>query len=253
MIRTEMSRRHALTVAAGVTAASLASGGVLAAPAAAAPAVTGAPPHRNDRLKKALSDLADRRRRLLTGRPSGNGWEMQKAVDAEGEIVTHSVAGTGLRVSLREGDAATLLLHVVRRFHYEIDALGLPGEPTPIQGWVAPGKVRDTARPRSNQASGTAVVIRPGTYPPGVRGGLTAAQQLVLRDVIADTEGLVRWGGDDRPADEGLFYLAVGPDDTNLPGVAAKLRAWRETPGRGAGVIVDVAEPTRRRRAERFR
>ncbi|MFD8800479.1 hypothetical protein [Streptomyces atroolivaceus] len=253
MIRTEMSRRRALTTAAGVTAASLATGGVLTAPAAAAPAAPGARPLENDTLKKALSDLEGRRRRLLTGRPSGNGWEMQKAFDAEGEIVTYSVPGTGLTVPLREGDAAALLVHVVRRFHYEIEALGLPGEPTPIQGWVAPSEVRDSAQPQSNQASGTAVVIRPGSYPRGVRGGLTAAQLLVVRDIIADTEGLVRWGGDDRPVQEGLFYLVAGPGDERPARVAAKLRAWREAPGLGAGVVADVTAPARRRRAERYR
>ncbi|WP_432103421.1 hypothetical protein [Streptomyces sp. bgisy091] len=252
MIRSEMSRRGVLTTVAGATTAALTAGAVLAPAAAAAPADTGARPLTNDGLKKALSDLESRRRRLLTGRVSGNGWEMQKAVDADGEIVTCPVPGTGLKVALREGDPATLLVHVVRRFHYEIAAIGLPGEPDPVQGWVAPSGVRDSGLPRSNQASGTAVAIRPGSYPPGVRGGLTEAQRLVVRDIIADTEGLVRWGGDDRPAQEGLFYLVAGPDDRSTARVAAKIRAWDVTPGLGAGVVADMTGSARRRRAARY-
>jgi hypothetical protein len=244
-----MTRRHALTAAAGVTAAtSLASTSFLATPAAAAPQ-----PLRNDELKKALRRVEARRRRLLTGRPSANRWEMQKAADDGGDIVTRHVAGTGLNVSVRMGDTETVLVHVIRRFHYEVDALGLHGEPNPVEGWVTPSAVRDSRLPESNQASGTAVVIRPDFYPPGVRGGFTTGQQLIIRDIIADTEGVARWGGDDRRPYEGLFYLTVRPSDARLERVAAKIRAWDETPGSGAGVVPDVMEPSRRRRAARYR
>lgn len=248
MIHVEISRRRALSTAAGVAAASFATTGLLAAPATAAPQ-----PLKNDELKKALRSLEARRRRILTGRSSANRWEMQKAVDAGGDIVTRPVPGTGLDIAVRTGDVGTVLVHVIRRFHYEIDALGLPGEPRPIEGWVAPSTVRDSRLPQSNQASGTAVVIRPNSYPPGVRGGYTAGQQLVIRDIIADTEGVVRWGGDDRRPYEGLFYLTVRPGDARLERVAAKIRAWDETPGSGAGAVPDVTDPSRRRRAARYR
>ncbi|MEU9731203.1 hypothetical protein [Streptomyces sp. NPDC048002] len=235
--------------AVGVTAAvSLTTTGLVATPAAAAP-----DPFRNDELKEALRRAQARHRRLRTGRPSANGWDMQKAADADGDIVTTSVAGTGLTVQLRTGDTETVLTHVIRRFHYEVDALGVGGEPNPLEGWVAPSAVRDSRRPEANQASGTAVVIRPGSYPPGVRDGFTEGQRLVVRDILADTEGVVRWGGDDRRPYEGLFYLTVSPGDADLARVAAKIRTWSEVPGAGAGVVPDVTEPTRRRRAAGYR
>ncbi|MFE2444916.1 hypothetical protein ACFXDF_23195 [Streptomyces sp. NPDC059426] len=244
-----ITRRHALTTAAGVTAAaSLASASLLVTPAVAAPQ-----PLRNDELKEALRRVEARRRRLLTGRPSANQWEMEKAADDGGDIVTRPVAGTGLKVTVRMGDPETVLAHVIRRFHYEVDALGLHGEPNPVEGWVAPSAIRDSRLPEANQASGTAIVIRPDSYPPGVRGGFTAGQQLIIRDIIADTEGVVRWGGEDRRPYEGLFYLTVPPGDARLKRVAAKIRAWGETPGAGAGVVLDVTEPSRRRRAARYR
>lgn len=258
-----MSRRRALAAAAGVTAAaSLVSTGVLAGPAAAAtrPPATPLSPvspsstaPNSEELKEALRRLKARRRRVLTGRPSANGWEMQKVVDADGDIGTLAVPGTGLTVTARHGDVGTVLVHVIRRFHYEVDALGLPGEPSPVEGWAKPSTVRDARLPESNRASGTAVVIRPGSYPPGARGGFDAGQLLVLRDILADTEGAVRWGGDDRRPYEGLFSLAVPPGDPRLARVAEKLRAWDTTPGLGAGVVVDVAEASRLRRAARYR
>ncbi|WP_369157087.1 hypothetical protein [Streptomyces sp. R02] len=241
-------RRATLLAAAGLTAAaSLTTTGLLATPAAAAPQ-----PLRNDELKEALRRAHARHRRLRTGRPSVNGWQMQKAADADGDIVTMPVAGTGLAVRLRTGDAATVLIHVVRRFHYEVDALGRHGEPNPLEGWVPPSAVRDSRSPESNQASGTAVVIRPGSYPPGVRDGFTEGQRLVIRDILADAEGVVRWGGDDPRPYEGLFHLAVPPGDARLARVAAKVRSWNEAPGAGAGAVPDVAEPARRRRAARY-
>lgn len=247
MRHTGPTRRHVLTTTAGVTAAAgLASAGLLAVPAVAAPQ-----PFADDELKQALRRLEARRRRLLTGRPSANQWEMQKAVDAGGDIVTRPVPGTGLKVSVRQGDVETVLVHVIRRFHYEIDALGLREEPRPVEGWVAPSKVRDAGLPESNQASGTAVVIRPDSYPPGVRGGFTGGQHLIIRDIMADTGGVVRWGGEDRRPYEGLFYLTVRPGDPRLTQVATRIRTWDETPGLGAGVLVDPAQPSRRRRAAR--
>ncbi|MEV6673942.1 hypothetical protein [Streptomyces sp. NPDC051162] len=96
MSPTGITRRHALIAAAGVTATvSLASTGLLATPAVAAPQ-----PLRDDDLKEALRRVEARRRRLLTSRPSASGWEMQKAADDGGDIVTRHVAGTGLNVSV---------------------------------------------------------------------------------------------------------------------------------------------------------
>ncbi|GAA2968902.1 hypothetical protein [Streptomyces enissocaesilis] len=131
------------------------------------------------------------------------------------------------------------LVHLVRRFHYEIAELQ-PGEAV---GWTAPGGLRGPAR---NLASGTAVRVRPGHCPPGTKGGYFPLELAVLRDILAELDGMVRWGGDDRAVDEALFYLAVGPDDTRLTAVAERLRVGETTSGRGAGTLVDVHDKRRR-------
>ncbi|WP_257002166.1 hypothetical protein [Streptomyces sp. WZ.A104] len=243
-----MSRRNALITAAGVAAVGITSSTLLATPAAAAPR-----PLRNDELKAALRRVEARRRRILTDRASTNGWEMEKTTDDEGDIATRHVEGTPLSVPVRTGDVESVLAHVIRRFHYEVEALGLRDEPNPLVGWAAPSSIRDSRLPESNRASGTAVVVRPDSYPPGVRGGFTSRQELTIRDILADAEGVVRWGGDDRHPYEGLFYLNVPPGDARLARVAARIRAWREVPGAGAGLVPDVTAPSRRRRASQFR
>lgn len=62
--------------------------------------------------------------RTVTGRPSLNGWETEKSADDGGNIWTRPVPGTPLDgVQVRMGDIETVLVHVVQRFHYEVDPL----------------------------------------------------------------------------------------------------------------------------------
>ncbi|MGW7303463.1 hypothetical protein [Streptomyces sp. NPDC054829] len=223
-----ISRRAALKHAAVLTAGT-AAGTLLGSPAAFAAdnPPTPEPLDISDALRrhKAAQD------RVYTGQPSRNGWEMEKVADGGGSIWTRPVPGTPLDgVHVRLGDVETVLVHVVRRFHYDVDELRR-GD---VVGWRHPDKVREGLAD-SNQASGTAVQIRPGFYPSGQRGGFFPHQLATVRDIVADCEGVVRWGGDDSNPDEALFYIAVRPESRRLTEVAAKIRRWTETPGEGAG------------------
>lgn len=209
----------------------------LAAGAAAGAQLGSAPAHARTRARRHLD-------RSRTGVLSRNGWEMEKVVDDRGSIYTRPVPGTPVSVPMRIGDVEIVLVHVIRRFHYEIDAL----DRGDVVGWRPPDRVAKE-RAESNQASGTAVQIRPGHYPPGARGGFYPQEQLALRDVLAELGGVVRWGGDDPMPDESLFSIDVRPGDPRLAQVVDKLRLWEETPGAGAGTAVDVLSPTRRKAA----
>ncbi|MBA2808713.1 twin-arginine translocation signal domain-containing protein [Streptomyces sp. KM273126] len=237
--RTFLGRTAAITGVA--IAASLPASQFLASPAYAAdkdPAPA--------RVREAVRRAQARNRRVLTGKTSHNGWEMERVADEDGAIYTRPVPGTPLEgIAVRLGDVETVLVHVVRRFHYEVDELR-KGD---VVGWRSPGTVRKGLA-ESNQASGTAVQIRPGHYPSGARGGFYPQQLLVIRDILAELDGVVRWGGDDRKPDESLFSIDVGPGDERLAQVAAKLHRWSQAPGAGAGAPVDVTS-TKRRKAAR--
>lgn len=69
---------------------------------------------------------------------------------------------------------------------------------------------------------------------------------VVIRDILAELDGVVRWGGDDRKPDEALFYLTVGPGDRRLSEIAARLRRWDQQPDAGPGTEVDVLDTKRR-------
>ncbi|WP_432176712.1 hypothetical protein [Streptomyces sp. Tue6028] len=234
--------RRAVLMAAGATAGSQ----LLATPGYAAGRKPD-PAKLREAVKKAQQRADERKAHVLNGLRSKNGWEMEKVVDDRGNIYTRPVTGTPVDVQVRMGDVETVLVHVVRRFHYEIDSLR-KGD---VVGWRTPGSVR-RGLAESNQASGTAVQIRPGSYPLGVRGGFYPLQELVIRDILADAEGVVRWGGDDRKPDESLFSIDVGPGDARLSAVAEKIRRWAETPGLGSGVLVDPLQPQRRKAAKRL-
>ncbi|MFC9426773.1 hypothetical protein [Streptomyces sp. NPDC056987] len=238
-----ISRRAALSRVASIAVGITVGSHVLSLPAQAA----GEDPN-PDRVRQEIRKAQERNKRVLTGIPSKNGWEMEKTADDHGHIYTRPLPGLPLDgVRMRMGEVETVLIHVVSRFHYEINALRT-GE---VVGWRSPGSVRKGLA-ESNLASGTAVRIRPGFYPSGVRGGFYPLEELTLRDILADCEGVVRWGGDDRVPDESLFSIDVPPGDKRLTEVAAKIRGWTHTPGQGSGVIVDTRSPERRKAAERL-
>ncbi|WP_041819912.1 twin-arginine translocation signal domain-containing protein [Streptomyces davaonensis] len=239
--RQPLSRRSFLARASVVTAAAavatLPFSEYLASPAYAAGRYA-EPKDVRDAARRALA----REKRTRSGKPSPNGWEMELTTDKGGKVWTRPVPGTPIEgVTVRIGEVETVLVHVIRRFHYEVEELR-KGD---VVGWRSPSSV-GRRLPEANQASGTAVQIRPGHYPSGVKGGFFAPQQLVIRDILAELEGVVRWGGDDRKPDESLFYIDVKPDSPLLAKIVAKLRGWEKEPGKGAGAPVDVLSGKRR-------
>jgi hypothetical protein len=136
------------------------------------------------------------------------------------------VQGTDLTVMLRPGAIATILVHAIRRFHYEIETLRA--------GDLVPDR------------SGTAVGIRPGAYPDGASGAFLPHQLIVIRDIVATAEGLLRWGGDRPVPAEGRFEIAVDPADPRLAPLATRLLAGR---GPGADMALPFT-PARRKIAD---
>ncbi|WP_406486893.1 hypothetical protein [Streptomyces phaeochromogenes] len=70
---------------------------------------------------------------------SPNGWELEEKANDVSTVWTRPVPGTGLDVDVRIGDVETVLVHVVRRFHYEIDELRKGDQPA---GAHRPGSSR---------------------------------------------------------------------------------------------------------------
>ncbi|OIJ63681.1 M15 family metallopeptidase [Streptomyces mangrovisoli] len=235
------TRRVFLRAAAGVTLAA-GAGITLASPAAAQQSVRNPTDPTGSHMAKVEAAAA----KVQPGTRSPNGWLVNTAANQGGSVWTRPVAGTGFGVDVAIGPAETVLVHVIRRFHYEIDTLR-PGD---VVGFRTPGSVKHGDH-EENHASGTAVDIRPGSYPRGVKGGFLAYEVAVIRDILAECEGVVRWGGDFTVPDESHFEIVTAPGDSRLRALDKKLRRWNSTPGQGAGVIRDPQDKKRLAAAEK--
>lgn len=170
---------------------------------------------------------------------SANGWPVVPAAEMS------KIEGSGLTIAVLSGEVAMVLSYCARRFYYEIDDTLRQGE---ITGHTAN---RTVATPyESNYLSGTAIAIRPAWYPTGAGDGFFDHDLIVIRDILADCEGVVRWGGDLRPIKESHFQIDVPPGDPRLRKVAAKIDEWNLTPGAGAGSGIDPFTRERRHLAK---
>ena len=193
----EVSRRRALAGGAGVFGGALL--GTRGAAAQPTPVVASAPAARE-----------------WTAAHTQNGWPVVP------EVAPIWVQGSGLAVPVLAGDVAAVLLHCVRRYCYRAGGRWHDGD---LRGHTT-DRVVD-AEYESNHLSGTAIAIRPSCYPLGIGGGLFGHELAVIRDVLAECEGVVRWGGDLRPVKESHFQIDVPPGDPRLGAVAEKLRGLR--------------------------
>ncbi|MFI6762828.1 hypothetical protein ACIBF5_27230 [Micromonospora sp. NPDC050417] len=181
-----------------------------------------------------------------TGPRSANGW----LIDPDA-ITTYQVAGSTATVALRPGPTAAVLLHVARRWHYEIAALD-SGEGGGIAGHTARRAVR--ADYESNQLSGTAVALHPTAYPVGGSERMWPWHEAIVRDILLDCAGTVVWGSDLTPAQVSHFHVVARPGDPALARVAARLGRSTQTEFRSqtAGRVADPSTPTRRGEAQRL-
>jgi hypothetical protein len=182
-----------------------------------------------------------------SGGRSANGWAVKDGAGGSDGIAVHRVEGSNASVALLAGDVATVLLHVTRRFHYEIRTL----KAGDVHGHTTDRSVR--ADQESNYLSGTAVALCPDLYPAGARGGLFPHEIAVVRDILAECEAVVRWGGDDPDVPkEGHFQIDVRPGDAALRKLADTIEKWNRTPGKGAGAT-NAFTPQRLRAAKAMR
>lgn len=175
-----------------------------------------------------------------TGHRSANGWEVLP------EAKNFPIEGSDQSVHLAEGDAATILLYVARRFHYEIDQLR-EGD---VRGHRTSRRIRE--RHESNYLSGTAVEIRPQSYPLGVKGGFYPPEMIVIRDILAELDGVLAWGGDFKTPKESHFEIAYKRGHPKVKGAARKIEGWNTGPGNEGAGATDAFDPGRQSRATSF-
>jgi hypothetical protein len=145
---------------------------------------------------------------------SQNGW----TVDRTGSMQDRTpVDGVTVPNGVRKGDVATVLHHLMGRFHREVERL-IPGT---CWGWFV--KKIEGSSAISNHASGTAVDLNATRHPMGVRNTFTKGQQTRIREILDDLDGVVRWGGDytGRPDD---MHFEIDETAAAITAVADRIR-----------------------------
>jgi hypothetical protein len=126
-------------------------------------------------------------------------------------IATYEIVD-GIKVPLRKGDTATILLFVGRKFHEKVRKLYVPG----CWGY-AERPIRGSSTILSNHASGTAEDLIAPTLPLGVDPNkvLTDKEIAEIRHILrycrtADGHPTVRWGGDYSGRKDAMHFEIIG-------------------------------------------
>lgn len=152
----------------------------------------------------------------------------------------HTIPGTDIKVRVRAGDVATVLLEVARRFHTEVERLDLVAVD---RGTVVPGDdwgwayrpVRGQTTGLSNHASGCALDLNATVHPRGVRGTFSRKQLAAMRRILAATldpgtgREVVRCGEWFTTTIDPMHW-EINASQAAVSRVAARIRAKNEAP-----------------------
>lgn len=156
-----------------------------------------------------------------TSKKSQNGWPILSTG------TWHRIEGTNVSVQLGEVSTATIiLLHVARRYSYEIETL----REDEVRGFVDSGTVQHDFE--SNYLSGTAIGLRPALYPTGVANLLYPRELVIVQDIIEEMADVVIWGGTMSVINESHFEIALPPNHPRINQVADYLMSEENTPSR---------------------
>ena len=140
-----------------------------------------------------------------------NGWSLTR-------VPLATIAAGGHSTQVRAGAVATVLSHVARRFHAEVEPL------VTFYGWRSVAtNAAVGGHPRSNHPSGTAFDANGYRHPYKAPINFTAAQVAAIRRILAEVAPVVRWGGDFGAAlRDGMHFEIVGTA-AQVAAVAARL------------------------------
>lgn len=144
---------------------------------------------------------------------SQNGWP----VATVGQQDRSAVHGVTVPNGVLAGDVATVLHHLMDRFHREVEPLRFGS----CWGWFV--KSIEGSSSISNHASGTAIDLNAPDHPMGVRGTFSSAKRAAIHRILDDLDGVVRWGGDytGRPDD---MHFEIHADAAAVHAVALKIK-----------------------------
>lgn len=146
---------------------------------------------------------------------SQNGWD----IVGVGQLDKSPISGTNIIPvpGVLRGDVATILHWVGEQFNKRVETLYNPG----CWGWNASTPIPGTSI-YSNHSSGTAVDFNAPSFPWKTRT-MTPAQRQACRDIVAQTGGVVVWGGD-FPTFVDEMHFEIDATDAELANAVKKIK-----------------------------
>jgi len=149
---------------------------------------------------------------------SYNGWPVGTPGSAIG-IASYLAPNTSIRIPVKSGDIATVLMYVAGRFNSEVEAL----QAGQVWGYAYRKNVNNPSV-WSNHASGTAIDLNSARHPNGGKNTFSTPQVAAIRKILAFCGDVIYWGGDYRgTTDEMHFEIDVPPGDPQLAALATRI------------------------------
>jgi hypothetical protein len=133
------------------------------------------------------------------------------------------VPGTpDVRVTVADGPAGDVLIHVLAEVHKRVEPLTLDGTRGELDDWGYASRPIRGGTAISNHASGTAVDVNATRHPLGAVHTFTSRQVAVIHDILAAVDNVVRWGGDYTGRRDEMHF-EINDNHQRVAAVAARL------------------------------
>ena len=140
---------------------------------------------------------------------SYNGWLASKNPADFGGLQKLVVAGEDFAPGVRAGDVHTVLEYVAQQLHARVEPVVRP-DWHQADDWGYSYRANRNANNLSCHASGTAIDYNATRHPNGKKGTFTPAQVAEIRKILAEVDGVVRWGGDFSGTKDEMHFEIVG-------------------------------------------
>lgn len=152
-----------------------------------------------------------------TGRVSQNGWPVNPPRSAR------TIPGTNVRVTVADGPAGDVLMHVLGQVNSRVEGVELNGPAGEHDDWGYADRNVRGSQSISNHASATAVDINATRHVLGAQGTFTPAQTAEIHRILAEVDNVVRWGGDYTGRRDEMHFEIIGSQE-EVAAVAERLR-----------------------------
>jgi len=162
---------------------------------------------------------------------SQNGWPASsdpKQID----VVSFKVGSVSFPNGVKAGDVHTVLNYVATQFGKTVEKLMSPG------CWGYDYKKIDGSNSLSNHSSGTAIDLNAPHHPMGSSGTFGTKAKTAIHKIIADCDGVVKWGGDYTGRKDEMHFEIVG-NAAAVKKLADKLGGSTSTPPASNKLLVD--------------